>query len=182
LQVWLCCGALGTHAQLGQAQPQPNLATPAAAPKRTPATPAAAPADLPRPPASEVDAKIRALFAAIVRDDPALAADSFFPRAAFLLVKDMRDPGRYYDRLRQRFDADIHSLHRSLPGIANAQFERFELAQRGGLVPPHGEGNLLPYWAARHSQLFYRSAGKLQAFEVRVLITWQGHWYDIHLN
>jgi hypothetical protein len=139
-------------------------------------------ASLPRPAALDAEAQIRKLFVAIVQDKPELAAECFFPRDAFLLVKDMSDPGRYYDRLRRRFDADIHALHASLPGIERARFERFELAQRGGLVSQGEEGNRLPYWAARHSFLYFRLAGQLQRFEVRVLISWQGHWYLIHLN
>jgi hypothetical protein len=136
----------------------------------------------PRPPAAEVEAKMRRLFDAIVADDPGLAAASFFPRAAFLLVKDMRDPGIYYDRLRRRFDSDIHVLHRKVPGIEHAQFERFELAQRGGFVMPHEEGNRLPYWAARHSILHFRIGQSAQRLEVRVLISWDAQWYVIHLN
>lgn len=125
---------------------------------------------------------MRKLFEAIARDDPALAADTFFPRAAFLLVKDMRDPGQYYDRLRRRFDEDIHVLHRTFLGIERAQFDRFELARRGGWVRPHEEANLLPYWAARHSFLHFKIDGQPQRIEVRVLISWDDKWYVIHLN
>jgi hypothetical protein len=136
----------------------------------------------PRPPADEVTDKIRKLFQAIVHDDPALAAESFFPRAAFLLVKDIPNPGAYYDQLRKRYDSDIHALHASLPGIERASFERFELAQRGGFVFTHGEGNRLPYWASRHSLLHYLIDGHAAQLEVRVLITWDDRWYVIHLN
>ena len=45
----------------------------------------------------DAEDKARRLFEAIVRDDPALAADFYFPREAFLLVKAMADPGRYWD-------------------------------------------------------------------------------------
>jgi hypothetical protein len=156
------------HAQAGSSIPAHNRPDQTQAPAR--------------PPASEVEAKVRKLFEAIVADDPRLAADSFFPREAFLLVKDMRDPGRYYDRLRRRFDSDIHALHGSLPGIEQARYERFELAQRGGFVAPQQEGNRLPYWAARHSLLYFRLGKTVQHLEVRVLITWDDRWYVIHLN
>jgi hypothetical protein len=136
----------------------------------------------PRPPAADAEAKVRRVFEAIVHDDPARAADSFFPRAAFLLVKDMKDPGAYYDRLRRRFDEDVHSLHRAFVGIERAQWDRFELAQRGGFVRPHEEANLLPYWAARHSFLHFRIDGQPQRIEIRVLISWDDLWYVIHLN
>ena len=136
----------------------------------------------PRPAASSAEARIRRLFEAIVRDDPALAHDVFFPRDAFLLVKDIRDPGRYYDQLHARFIADIHALHRRLPGLAQARLVRFELAQRGGFVAEHEEGNRLPYWASRHSFLYYEADGESHRVEIRVLITWDDQWYVIHLN
>jgi hypothetical protein len=136
----------------------------------------------PRPAPDSAEAAARLLFEAIVRDQPQAAAAAFFPRPAFLLVKDIKDPGRYYDQLYARFIADVHALHKSLPEPANAQFERFELSARGGFMRVHEEGNRLPYWAARHSILYYRSAGQLRHFEVRVLITWDDRWYVIHLN
>lgn len=136
----------------------------------------------PRPEPSSAERRARQLFDAIVRDDPALAEGVFFPRAAFLLVKDIRDPGAYFDQLHKRFFADIHALHERLPGLANARFERFELARRGGFMKVHEEGNRLPYWASRHSVLHYVSDGQKQSFEVRVLITWDDQWYVIHLN
>ena len=136
----------------------------------------------PRPPASDAEAKARVLFDAIVHDDPARAREVFFPREAFLLVKDIPNPGRYYDRLQRRFEQDVHTLHAGLSKAAEARFERFELASRGGFVRVHDEGNRLPYWASRHSFLHYRIAGQLQRLEVRVLISWDDRWYVIHLN
>lgn len=136
----------------------------------------------PRPHASDAEAKARVLFEAIVRDDPRHAAAVFFPREAFSRVKDMRDPGRYYDRLQRRFESDIHALHGRLRDPATAEFARFELANRGGFVREREEGNRLPYWASRHSFLHFRDAGKPARFEVRVLITWDDRWYVIHLN
>lgn len=136
----------------------------------------------PRPDASSAERRAKLLFDAIVRDDPALAQDVFFPRDAFLLVKDIRDPGRYFDQLHARFVADIHALHRTLPGLADARFDHFELARRGAFMRVREEGNRLPYWASRHSVLHYKSHGEAHHFEVRVLITWDDQWYVIHLN
>jgi hypothetical protein len=136
----------------------------------------------PRPPASDAAEKAKRLFEAIVADAPERADDVFFPRAAFLLVKDIPDPGKYYDRLKRRFVQDIHALHASLKDATHSTFERFELASRGGFVRVHEEGNRLPYWASRHSFIHYRTGGKLERLEVRVLITWDDRWYVIHLN
>ncbi len=115
-----------------------------------------------------------------MRDDPKLASDVFFPRAAFLQVKAIPDPGRYYDKLYARFEQDIHALHATI--AQDARFERFELVKRGGYVKPGEEGNHLPYWAARHCFLHYREGGRAKKFEVRVLITWEQRWYVIHLS
>ena len=178
---WVLCPSVA-WAQADRDKP----AAPAKSSATTPVIPPQNRADQtqppPRPAANEVDAKIRKVFNAIVADDPALAADSFFPREAFLLVKDMATAGRYYDQLRRRFDADIHALHKQFPGIEHAEFDRFELAQRGGFVTPHQEGNRLPYWASRHSHIYFRIGKARQTLEVRVLITWGDHWYVIHLS
>jgi hypothetical protein len=136
----------------------------------------------PRPAAGDADDKARRLFEAIQKDDPALAADFYFPRDAFLQVKAMADPGRYWDRLRKRFDSDIHALHAAHPELAKATFVRFELVKRGGWVKVGEEGNKLPYWVSRHSWLHYTVDGKPAKIEVRVLITWDDHWYITHLN
>jgi hypothetical protein len=135
-----------------------------------------------RPPLGDFDARARALFDAVVHDAPERAADAFFPRDAFLQVKAMQNPGRYFDKLRARFDQDIHALHRGLGDLSQARFERFELARRGGWVAAGEEGNKLPYWASRHSFLYYRVGDELKRFEVRVAITWQERWYVIHLS
>lgn len=136
----------------------------------------------PRPSADEAQAQARRLFDAIVQDRPALAADFFFPREAFVLVKAMDRPERYHARLAQRFEADIHALHRTLSATPGATFERLELTRRGGWVRPGEEGNRLPYWAARHARLHYRIGAVLHALEVRVLISWGTRWYVIHLS
>jgi len=136
----------------------------------------------PRPDASSAERRAKQLFEAILHDDPKRAEGVFFPRAAFLLVKDIRDPGAYFDQLHARFASDIHALHKRLPGLTHAHFDRFELVRRGGFVAVREEGNRLPYWASRHSVLHYTSEGARHQFEVRVLITWDDEWYVIHLN
>lgn len=168
---WLLCAALVVCAAW---RASGTLAQQAAS--STPAAPE------PRPHDGDVHAKVKRLWDAIVQDDPALASDVFFPRDPFLSIKNIRDPGRYYDRLRKRFDQDIHTLHKETPDLQRAVFVRFQLAHRGGYVAVREEGNRLPYWASRHSRVFYRVDGELRSFEVRVLIAWSGAWYVIHLN
>ena len=113
----------------------------------------------------------RLLFEALVADDPSRAEAAFFPREAFVRVKAMQRPERYYERLKRRFAADIHTLHRAHPELAQAALVKLELGRRGGWVQPGEEGNRLPYWAARHARLHYRVGSIVRQLEVRVLIT-----------
>ena len=174
--LWFLAGSVGLAVQLAHAQTAPLDADVPAHNRPKQEKPP------PRPAAADAEAKARVLFDAIVRDEPQAAAGVFFPRAAFLLGKDIRDPGRYYDRLQRRFESDVHALHGRLRDPKSAEFVRFELANRGGFVREREEGNRLPYWASRHSWLHFRDAGKAERFEVRVLITWDDRWYVIHLN
>lgn len=136
----------------------------------------------PRPPPDTAQEAGRRLFEAIVHDDPHRAAAAFFPRAAFVQVKAMQQPERYYDKLYARFAQDIQRLHRDTPELAQAEFVELALGHRGGWVAPGEEGNRLPYWAARHTTLRYRVGSELRTLEVRVLITWEQRWYIIHLR
>lgn len=135
-----------------------------------------------RPPTGDAADKARRLFEAIVRDDPQSVMDFFLPREAFRLIKAIDNPDRRYDQLVAAYVEDIHELHRDLRGLDRAQYERFDLIRRGGWVVVGEEGNRLPYWVSRHSTIQYRVDGRPVRFEVRVLITWDDHWYVTHLN
>ncbi len=129
------------------------------------------------------------LFDAIVHDDPVRIGDFFFPREAFAVVKAIADPDGYWQRLDRRFGRDIHELHETLVeehgDLTNLRFGRLDIIRRGGWVPLREEGNALPYWVSRHSQLYYtvgEDGGEERHFEVRVLITWGERWYVTHLK
>ncbi|MFK7990547.1 MAG: hypothetical protein AB8I08_31285 [Sandaracinaceae bacterium] len=135
----------------------------------------------PTPGDAEQDAA-RRLLAAIYADDPSLAQDFFFPREAFAQVKAIADPDGYWQRLYARFATDVHALHASLALESEPELVGLDIIRRGGWVPRGEEGNALPYWVSRHSQLRYRVAGEERQFEVRVLITWGDRWYITHLS
>ncbi|MDB4988523.1 MAG: hypothetical protein JWN04_3701 [Myxococcaceae bacterium] len=86
---------------------------------------AASPPD--RPSEDSVQEAGRTLFRAIVEDAPKLAAEVFFPRDAFVQVKAMQKPERYFDKLEARFVRDIHALHQAVHGLSEASFVRLEL-------------------------------------------------------
>lgn len=136
----------------------------------------------PRPPVGDAADKARRLFEAIQHDQTTAVDDFFLPRDAFRLIKSIANPDRRYDQLLRAFHEDIHELHQSIRGIENATYGQFVLVRRGEWVVVGGEGNRLPYWASRHSYIEYTTGGRRNHFEVRVLITWDDHWYVTHLN
>lgn len=136
----------------------------------------------PRPPEGDLAERAAQLFAAIQRDDPASVRDFFFPREPFSVLKGIANPDRYWNVLIEHYERDIHELHASLPGIADGTFDRFVMSRRGGWVEPRQEANALPYWACRHSWIYYRAGGREQRFEIRTLINWGPRWYITHLR
>lgn len=138
----------------------------------------------PRPSGDQAQMRAQRLLDAIVRDEPLLAANFFFPQEAFRKVKAIPDPDRYWRKLFTRYQKDIHALHGQVAKneTDKIEFERLEVVRRGGFVRRGEEGNALPYWAARHNWLHYLRNGKPEKFEVRVLITWGERWYITHLS
>ncbi len=130
-------------------------------------------------------AHVQALWAAIVADDPALALPFFFPRAAYLHVKTLANPGAdYQNRLIAYFNLDIHAAHRLLGADAPA-------AQLGALavptaravwVPPGAEANRIPYYRVYGTRLQYTEGGRSRSFGIFSLISWRGEWYVVHLG
>lgn len=134
----------------------------------------------PRPPIGDAADRARTLFEAILRNEPARAADFFFPQAPFRVLKGIADPDRYWGVLFRHYERDIAALHEEVP--AGAEFDRFEMTRRGGWVERRQEANALPYWASRHDWVYYRVNGRERRFEVRTLINWGPRWFITHLS
>ncbi|MFI5046119.1 MAG: hypothetical protein ACHQIG_03570 [Acidimicrobiia bacterium] len=130
------------------------------------------------------DAGVRALWQAIVRDDPDAGHAFFFPRAAYLQVKAISDPGGdYQNRLLANFADDVHTLHAKLGAdAARAQFVRVDVPDQAVWVVPGQEYNQLPYWRVYGTTLHYSVDGVEQSFPVTSLISWRGEWYVVHLG
>jgi hypothetical protein len=187
-------GAAGAAAPLG-ASPAPSASSPPATPgsalPSAPAAPAASaapeppadPANRARPELASADLTERArhLFDAIVRDEPALADDFFFPRAPFVPLKDVRDPARYFDELLATYHRDVRKLHRERKSWDDAKFLGFELGSRPTWVAPGEEWNKIGYFRTFRGKLRYEQAGRERTIEVRTIISWNGRWYATHL-
>jgi hypothetical protein len=139
--------------------------------------------------------RIEVLWKAIVANDPKLAVPSFFPLAAYLQVKDVKDPaGDWNNRLIAAFNRDIASYHKQLtsqlaPASAAGGAPAAEPVFVGVDVPaksvqwinPNVEYNKIGYFRVFDSKLNYTVNGKPHSFLLKSLISWRGELYVVHL-
>ena len=130
------------------------------------------------------EARVRALWDAIVRDEPDLAAPFFFPLKAYEQVKAIPHPASdWRHRLFAAYARDIHAAHRRLGARAGeAKLVRLEVPPGGGRwVEPDEETNKIGYFRVYGSRLQCEVDGAQRAIDVKSLISWRGEWYVVHL-
>jgi hypothetical protein len=180
------------------APPAVSSAAPPAATEAPTATPTASDSGAPPPAKTAVDdpknkakppmdseelqARARGLFDAIVQNNPSLGEDFWFPKEPFLILKDIKDPGKYWDQLHRAYAKDIEKLHKKRASWEGAQFEKFEPGAPPKWVKPGDEGNKIGYFRTVKGNLVYKMEGKSHKIEVRVIISWQNRWYITHLG
>jgi hypothetical protein len=140
-----------------------------------------------RPDASGVafDARVAALWAGIVADDPEKAMPFFFPLDAYRQVKDVDDPAAdWKNRLVAAYAHDVHALHALLHGDGGrAALVGLDVPDaRARWVDPGEEYNKLGYFRVFGSKLRYAIDGQDHSEEVKSLISWRGEWYVVHLG
>jgi hypothetical protein len=139
--------------------------------------------DRPALESEDLTTQARKLFEAIQQDDPARAAQFFFPREPFVPLKDVKNSGKYWDQLYRVYEQDIHQIHRKRRSeLEGATFDGFSLGSAPTFVKPGEEGNKIGYHRTFRARLRYRTAsGESRHIEVRVIISWGGAWYITHL-
>jgi hypothetical protein len=130
----------------------------------------------------ELTERARALFDAIVTLDPARAEGFWFPREPFIPLKDVKNPGRYWDTLHKAYLDDVRALHRKRKSWDGATFERFTVGSTPKWVKPGDEVNKIGYYRSFHGTIHYRIGDEPAKLDVHTLITWQGRWYVTHLR
>lgn len=130
----------------------------------------------------ELQARARALFEAIVANDPARAEPFWFPKAPFEPLKDVKDPGKYWENLHATYARDVKALHASRASWEGAVFRRFDLGSTPTWVPPGEEANQIGYYRSFRGKLRYAIDGREESFDVHTVISWQGRWYVTHLR
>src|SRR5262249_10299071 len=71
---------------------------------------------------ADVTERASHLFDAIVRGEPSLGDDFFFPKEPFIPLKDVADPAKYFDQLIATYHRDILELHRRNSHLDGAKF------------------------------------------------------------
>ncbi len=130
-------------------------------------------------------ARSRALFDAIARDDVAHAMPFFFPLTAYGQVKAIANPAADWNaRLVAHYARDIHALHASLGAHASrAQFVSADVPMdRARWVEPGEEYNRIGYFRVYGTKLRGTLDGAPIALDVTSLISWRGEWYCVHLT
>src|SRR5689334_16848376 len=86
------------------------------------------PANKTKPPidSEELQSRAHGLFDAIVQNNPALGEDFWFPKEPFLILKDIKDPGQYWDHLHRAYAKDVEKLHKTRKSWEGAEFVKFE--------------------------------------------------------
>jgi hypothetical protein len=169
--------AVDAGSQAGPNEPE----APAPAPT---ATDAALPQTKVKPSATSkaLEARARALFTAIVRDEPQLALPFFFPKEAYEQVKAIPNPAADWKRrLVSAFERDIHAAH--LKVEATDGFVALEVPDaRARWVEENEEANRIGYYRVFGSKLTYTHGPEQRSIPLTSLISWRGEWYIVHFN
>ena len=141
--------------------------------------------DRPEPSGGAFDARIRALFDGIARDDVAHAMPFFFPLPAYGQVKAIANPAADWKaRLVAHYARDIHALHAKLgPNAAHARFLGADVPMdRARWVEPGEEYNRIGYYRVYGTKLRGEVDGAPVSIDVTSLISWRGEWFVVHLT
>jgi hypothetical protein len=141
--------------------------------------------DRPEPSGPAFDARVRALWDAIVTDDADRGTPFFFPLSAYQQVKGIANPSSdWKHRLMAHYARDIHALHAKLGDkAAHARFVAADVPMdRARWVEPNEEYNRLGYFRVYGTKLRGDSDGAPIVIDVTSLISWRGEWFCVHLT
>ncbi|MBN2803666.1 MAG: tetratricopeptide repeat protein [Deltaproteobacteria bacterium] len=113
--------------------------------------------------------------------DPATAAnDLFFPKEPFLILKDSKNPAKYYRQLLKWYNEDIKNESKNFK--ANEwEFVKFEPGSCKWKAPGT-EFNKIGYYSCVKNSVTLKNKDEIKKFEINVLINWGNNWYITHLG
>jgi hypothetical protein len=133
-------------------------------------------------------ARLRSYWQHVLVGKAGPADDIFFPRPAYLQVKELSNAGGDWDtRLYYDYTMDLTADHRLVTtgapqgaAITVLGVDVPEASVRW--VPPGVEVNAIGYWQVSYARVRYSVAGQERSFAVSSMISWRGQWYFVHLG
>lgn len=129
--------------------------------------------------------RLRGYWARVLAGSAGEASNFFFPRAAYLQLKELNDAGADFDgRLYHDYRNDVmadHSLVTSDGGAAKLLGVEVPVAAVRW-VPPGVEANSIGYWQVSNARVRYAVAGRQRSYAISSMISWRGQWYVVHLG
>jgi hypothetical protein len=171
-------------------EPSPS-ASPAPTPSPTPSpTPTVDPGTLPqldtRP---AIDANFNARLARywthVLAGGAGPADDFFFPRAAYLQLKELTNAAADFDgRLYHDYKNDVIADHKLVTSLGSGARVIGVDIPEGSVhwVPPGVEVNSIGYWQVSYPRLRYTVGGQEHSYAFSSMISWRGQWYVVHLG
>jgi hypothetical protein len=130
-------------------------------------------------------AEMAALWQGIVTGSAAPAMPAFFPKAAYLQVKEIPDAAAdWSNRLVHDYALDIAAAHALLePHAASARLLAVNVpSSYGHWVPPGTCYNGVGYFEVPNSRVVYSEGRQVHSFGIASMISWRGVWYVVHLG
>ena len=130
-------------------------------------------------------AEMTDLWTAVVTGQARLAAQVFFPLAAYTQVKAIADPAAdWRSRLFGDFRLDVSAAHRFLgAGARHATLVRVVVPSADAAwINPGVCYNAVGYWHVGGARLVYRQHGQVRSIGIASLISWRGRWYVVHFG
>ncbi len=130
--------------------------------------------------------QMRTLWQAISVDSPTIGERVFFPREAYLRMKQgqiVNPATDYSNRLIALFNLDIAAYHRLMTTGVHAHFERVVTSRADAAwIAPGTCENRIGYWHLPGVRLVFTRGRHVESVAVASLISWRGVWYVVHLG
>jgi hypothetical protein len=126
-----------------------------------------------------------ALWRGVRTGSPKAAMSAFFPRDAYVQLKQIGDPkGDYTGRLVVDYGLDIAAAHALLgSGAAGARLVGVQVpTSYAHWVDPGACNNDVGYYEVPNARLVYREGDQVSSFGIASMISWRGVWYVVHLG
>ncbi len=130
-------------------------------------------------------ALMASLWTGIVGGRVAPALVAFFPRGAYVQLKEVASASSdWSERLVHDYALDITAAHELLGrDAATARLLAVSVpASYGHWVPPGTCYNRVGYYEVPNARVVYSEHGQVRSFGIASLISWRGVWYVVHLG